>query len=263
MPASRSPRPNSRRALGVSIAIGAIALLAVLLFALPASLATRLLPPGIQASDFSGNFWHGAAGKLLVKGIPCGAVEWQLHPGELVSLKLGIDVHWALGDFGLAARGHLGRQGIEADSVTGGGALEDLGSLTGLSGWRATVAIAIGQLSASFDRLNTIAGDINVSDLHVANIGDDINLGAYSLHFDPPAAGPAGALVGQIRDTAGPLEVRATLTLTPQSHTSVLSGTAKERASASPALRTAMEDLAQLRPRDAQGRIPLELEFSF
>jgi hypothetical protein len=263
MPASRSPRPNNRAVLGVSIAIGAIALLAVLLFAVPASLAARLLPASVQATDFSGNLWHGAAGKILVNGFPCGAVEWQLHPGELWSLKLGIDLHWAMGDFGLAARGHLSRHGIEADSITGGGALEALGSLTGLSGWRATVAVAIEQLSASFERLNAIAGDISVSDLHVANIGDDINLGAYSLHFDPPAAGSTGTLVGQIRDTSGPLEVRATWTLTPQSHTSVLSGTAKERASATPALRTAMEDLAQLRPRDAQGRIPLDLEFSF
>jgi hypothetical protein len=70
-------------------------------------------------------------------------------------------------------------------------------------------------------------------------------------------------LVGQIRDTSAPLEVHATLTLNPQTHSSVLSGTAKERESASPALRTAMEDLARLRPRDAQGRIPLEIEFSF
>lgn len=263
MPASRSPRQNKRRSLAVPIAIGAIALLAVLLFALPASLVGRLLPPGVQATDYSGNFWHGAAGKIIVNGYQCGAIEWQLHPGEFVHLQLGVDMHWAKGDFGLAARGHLGLHGIEADSVTGGGALEELGSLTGLSGWRATVAVAIDRFSANFDRLIAISGDINVSDLHISNIGDDINLGAYSMHFDPPAADPSGALLGQIRDTSGPLEVHASLSLTPQTHTSVLSGTAKERESASPALRTALEDLARLRPRDAQGRIPLEIEFSF
>ncbi len=263
MPASRSPRPNKRRSLGVPIAIGAIALLVVAIFALPASLVGRLLPPGVQATDYSGNFWHGAAAKIIINGYPCGAVEWQLHPWELVRLRLGIDLHWAKGDFGLAARGHLRLHGIEADSVTGGGALEELGSLTGLAGWRAGVAVAIDRFSASFDRLIAITGDINVSDLHIASIGDDINLGAYGMHFDPPAAGPSGALVGQIRDTSGPLEVHATLTLTPQTHTSVLSGTARERAAAPPALRSALEDLARLRPRDAQGRIPLEIEFSF
>jgi hypothetical protein len=249
--------------VGVSIAIGAIAVLAVLLVALPASLAGRLLPSGVQAADYSGNFWHGAAGKIIVNGYPSGALEWQLHPGELLHRQLGVDVHWAKGEFGLAARGHLRLQGIEVDSVAGGGALEELGSLTGLSGWRATVAVAIERFSASFDRLTAMTGDITVADLHVANIGDDINLGAYTLHFDPPAAGSSGALVGQIRDTSGPLEVHATLTLNPQTHSSVLSGTAKERESASPALRTALEDLARLRPRDAQGRIPLEIEFSF
>ena len=235
----------------------------VLIAALPASLAGRLLPPAIRAADFSGSFWHGAAGTLSVNGIECGAVEWELHPAELLRLHLGVDLRWVKGDFALASSAHLGLHGIEADSITGGGALEDIAALTGLPGWHGTSAVAIGHLSAAFNQLNALQGDINVTDLRVANLGEDTNLGAYTLHFDGPAADAPGAIEAQIQDTAGPLEVHAVLTLTPHSHVSNLRGTARERPSAPPALRQALEDLAQLRPRDAQGRIPLEIEFSF
>ena len=101
------------------------------------------------------------------------------------------------------------------------------------------------------------------ANLRASSIADGIYLGAYTLHFDEPAVQAKGVIDGQIRDTAGPLEVQAQLSLGLQTHTSTLSGAARERASASPELRTALENLAQLRPRDSQGRIPLEIEFSF
>lgn len=263
MPASPSIRKNSRRSYALPAAIGAIALLFVLLLALPASLAGRLLPASVSASDYSGSFWHGAAGRLSVAGKDCGAIEWQLHPAALLHLKLGLDVHWVKADFALAANGRLGLGGFEADAVSGGGPLQDLETLTGLSGWHATVAVAFDHVSAAFDRLLALHGEIALSDLRVATIGNDIDLGAYVIHFDPPPPDLEGALAGQIRDTAGPLEVQAELTLTPQQHLSTLTGTARERASAPPALRAALQDLSQLRPRDAQGRIPLDIEFSF
>jgi hypothetical protein len=262
MPASRSPKANSRRSFAVPVAIGACALLVVLIAALPASLAGRFLPHRIQAMDFSGSIWHGAAGKIIVNGVECGAGEWQLHPLELLRLRLGFDVHWVKGDFALAARGHLGVHGLEADSISGGGALEELQSLTGLAGWHATVDVAIDRLSATSSQLKAIHGDINAADLRAASIADGITLGAYTMHFDEPND-TKGVVDGQIRDIAGPLEVRAQLSVSFQTHTSTLSGTARERATAPPQLRTALENLAQLRPRDSQGRIPLEIEFSF
>lgn len=235
----------------------------MLIAALPASLAGALLPHAVHATDFSGSFWHGAAGRISVNGIECGAAEWQLHPAELIGLRLGLELRWVKGEFALASRAHLGLHGIEADSISGGGALEDIATLTGLAGWRATSTVAIDHLSARFTQLKELRGDITIADLHIANLGAQLDLGAYTLHFAGPAADAPGTIEGQIQDSAGPLEVRAVLTLLPESHLSTLHGTARERASAPPALRTALEDLAQLRPRDAQGRIPLEIEFSF
>ena len=59
------------------------------------------------------------------------------------------------------------------------------------------------------------------------------------------------------------MSLDASLTLTPKTRTGMLSGTVKEREDAPQALRKELDNVAQLRPRDAQGRIPIELEFTF
>ena len=53
--------------------IGAAALLAVVVAALPASLIARFLPPGVGAEDFSGTIWHGSAGRITAGGRPAGS----------------------------------------------------------------------------------------------------------------------------------------------------------------------------------------------
>jgi len=43
----------------------------------------------------------------------------------------------------------------------------------------------------------------------------------------------------------------------------MLSGTVKERAEVPAALRTELDDLARLHARDAQGRLPIDFEFTY
>lgn len=245
------------------VAIGVVLLLAVLISAVPASLASRMLPSSVHATDFSGSIWHGAAGKISVNGHDAGALEWHLHPAALLQLRAGLELNWALGNFSLAAHGEVGPHGFSADRISGGGALEDLVTLTGLSGWHGTISVSTLQLTTDFARLKTFSGDIGVLDLHAASIGDDASLGGYTLHFDTAAADADGVVTGLISDSGGPLQVHAALRLTPQTHVVTLTGTAIERESATPALRRSMESLAQMQPRDAQGRIPLQIEFAF
>ena len=261
------PSPStSRSSRGPWIAGALLALLLVLVIvvvALPASLVTRALPPGVTASDFSGGLWHGAAGRLVAGGRDAGAIEWQLHPGDLPHLLLGFDATWAKGAFSLTGSGSLSLHGVTVTAVHGGGALEDIAPLTGMRGWRGTATVALDRLEADFTQLRTVSGDIRVSDLHSATIGADDDLGAYSLHFDPGATGPDGVIDGQLRDDSGPLEVGATVQLNPGSHLGTLRGTVRERSQASGALRRSIEQLAQLSPRDAAGRVPLDVEFAY
>ena len=94
MPTSPSPRRGVKprrqesppavapaRALWPRIAlIGVLAVIAVVVIVLPASLANKFLPPAVRAEDFSGTLWHGSAGRISVAGRDAGALEWQLHP---------------------------------------------------------------------------------------------------------------------------------------------------------------------------------------
>jgi hypothetical protein len=176
---------------------------------------------------------------------------------------MGVDATWALGDFSLAASGTLGPRGFTAKPLHGGGPIEAISGLTGFAGWHGNVTVALDEVTAGFDRLDTLHGEIRVSDLHATNVGNNASLGGYVLHFDGAGAKGDGAISAQISDDGGPLQAHGIVTLTPQSHTGMLSVTLRERPAATPALRKSLEDLAQLRSRDAEGRIPLEIEFAW
>jgi hypothetical protein len=56
--------------------------------------------------------------------------------------------------------------------------------------------------------------------------------------------------------------LNATIHYAPSERRAILSGTLVERADAPAALRSQLNDLAQIHARDAQGRIPVDLEFT-
>ena len=57
--------------------------------------------------------------------------------------------------------------------------------------------------------------------------------------------------------------MNATLQLSMKTRSGIFSGTVKERQDMPPALRSQLDNLAQLHARDAQGRFPVDLEFTF
>ena len=88
------------------------------------------------------------------------------------------------------------------------------------------------------------------------------DLGGYLLRFADAAISPdseADRRTRRHRRTAG---VDAEIHFVTKERRGMLSGTVKERDDAPPALRSQLDNLAQLRPRDAQGRIPVDLEFT-
>jgi hypothetical protein len=86
-------------------------------------------------------------------------------------------------------------------------------------------------------------------------------LGSYDLVLAEGAIGADGNVTAQLVDTGGPLEVQALVHFSPNDLTGTLSGTVKERSGVPPALHSQLENFSQLRPRDAQGRIPVDVEF--
>jgi hypothetical protein len=240
------------------VLLALVAIGAVVLWLLPASLITRFLPAQIHAEDFSGSIWHGSSEHISVASRPIGAIEWQLHPLSLLSLGLEADVHWVKGASVIDGDINVDRRGFIAHNVHGGGLLEDLRDFGLAPGWSGNFKFALPVITGTFENLESATGSIEVSALAATSIAKGADLGGYVLTLLPQNA--AEGLDGTIKDTGGPLDAQAEIHYTPASHSALLSGTVKERPDASPALREELTNLTQMRPRDTAGRVPIDVE---
>jgi hypothetical protein len=243
-----------------------LAVIVVVVCVLPASMIARFLPSTVQAEDFSGSVWHGSAGRITANGRPVGALEWNIHPLALLRLHLVTDLHWVKGGFVLDGLANLARGRLAASDISGGGPIQDLRDFGLGAGWRGNAAVHIVELTADLSAagaaLASAAGDVTVSDVSSMQVASGANLGGYELHFQPAQASGAG-MSAVLADTGGPLAVNATIELSMKARSGLFSGTVKERPDASPALRGELDNLAQLHARDSQGRLPVDLEFTF
>jgi hypothetical protein len=268
MPASRSPSraakpiPRSRSVWPV-ILIALAAVLVVIIVELPASIVTHFLPPTVHAEDFSGSIWHGSAGKISVTGRDAGALEWRLHPAALAGMAVAADLHWVKVGFVVNAAIKLDRQGVTARDVKGSGPIEDLRDLGVAAGWRGTADINFTDLKLEVGKPRSAVGDIRVANLSAPQIADGADLGGYDLQLPEGAVDGNSNVTAQLTDNGGPLDVQAVVHYSANERTGMLTGTVRERPGAPPALLSQLENLSQLRGRNPQGRIPVDLEFSF
>jgi hypothetical protein len=276
MPTSPSPRRAAKktvpaaapaRSLWPRIAlIGVLAVAAVIIAVLPASLANKFLPPAVRAEDFSGTLWHGSAGRITVAGRDAGALEWHLHPPAQLRLGLDADLHWVKGSFVVDGAAQVTRKDLQASDLRGGGPIADLATF-GLAGWRGVAEIRIRNiafdLAGPSPSLRSAVGEIDVADVSSPQVAGGADIGSYALSFDDASLSSNGEARAALVDKGGPLSLDAAITLTPQARTGMLSGTVQERADAPPALRKELDNVAQLHARDAQGRIPIDFEFTF
>jgi hypothetical protein len=267
MPVSRSPSRDTKpvprtRSIWPWVLIGLAAVLAVLVAALPASVIAHFLPRSVQAEDFSGSIWHGSAGTLTVNAHNAGALEWRLHPAALLGLGVAADVHWVKTGFVIDALVNVDRQGFAAHGVKGGGPIEDLQDFGVAAGWSGNARIDFNEVKGDFVQRLSAVGDVQVSNLASPQIAEGADLGAYDLHIGADAVATDGTVTAQLKDTGGPLDLQAVLRYSAKQHLGLLTGTVKERGDAPPALLQQLQSLSQLRGRDPEGRIPIDLEFT-
>jgi hypothetical protein len=243
--------------------LAAVMLAAAVVFVLPASMISHFLPAQVHAEDFSGSLVHGAAGRLGVNARDAGAVEWRLHPLSLLRLQIVADIHWVKVGFLIDGTVDLDRNGVAFHDITGGGPIDNLRDMGLAAGWRGTANLRFAEIKSDFKKLESAVGKIEVINLSSSDIADGADLGGFVLQLASGAVAADGTITAQLNDTGGPVEAQAQIRLSPASRTGMFSGTLKERPDASPALRNQLGSLAQLRPRDASGRFPVELEFTY
>jgi Type II secretion system (T2SS), protein N len=245
------------------VLLGVAILLAGVAFALPASVVGHFLPQQVHAEDWSGTAMHGAAGKFSVDGRDAGAIEWQLHPLALLRGLVVMDVHWVKVGIVIDATTEIDRRGMTLHDIRGGGPIESLTDFGLAAGWRGNATVSIEELKTDFAKPLSAVGKIEVANISSASIAAGANLGSYVLQLPAGAVAADGSISANLKDTGGPIEVEAEIRISPTARTGFFSGALKERPEAPAALRAEIQNVAQLRPRDAHGRFPAELEFTF
>jgi hypothetical protein len=181
--AKPSPAPPPRRLWPYLLVVFGVAVLAVAISALPASLVTHFLPVSVHAEDFSGSVWHGSAGRIAVAAHNAGALEWRLHPGALLQMKVAAELHWVKGAFLVDGNVEVDRGTLLASHLEGGGPIEDLRDLGLAPGWRGIAKIQVEQLkvglSSDAPSLKAAVGTIGVSNLASAQVAGGADLGGY------------------------------------------------------------------------------------
>jgi hypothetical protein len=236
--------------------------LAVVIAILPASLIGRFLPAFIHAEDYSGSIWHGSAGKISIAARDAGALEWWLHPLPLLGMSVAADLHWVKGGFVADATVKIDRHGFTARAIKGGGPVEDLRDFGVAPGWSGIVELNFSELKGDFARPLAAVGEVRVSNLAAAQIAGGADLGGYVLSLPEGAVDADGNVSAKLNDTGGPLDLQALAHYSAKDNTGLLSGTMKERPGAPAALLGEINNLAQLRGRDPQGRVPVDLELA-
>lgn len=248
------------------LVVFATAALAVVVVALPASLAGRLLPDTVHAEDFSGSVWHGSAGSVTIRGRPAGGIEWRLHPLALLQMHIEADVRWVMRGFVLDGTVSSSRGTLTVREVTGGGPIEDLADLGVPSGWHGQAQVQVREAGVQWAdstlQLRSAVGDLSVAHAAAMQLGDGADLGNYTLHFSNPAVAAGSEAGAVLKDQGGPLELEATIQVTLAEHRATLSGMVRARPGAPPAVQHLIDDLAQVHARDADGRLPLDAEFT-
>ena len=228
---------------------------------LPASLALRFLPKELQATGPSGTLWHGAIADLRSHGRAMGAVEWHVHPLSLLGGKLRASVRWVQQDIGVDADISASHDQFSARALRGGGSLKSLADLGIARGWNGKFALDLDRFALAGRKITEAAGTAHLDGLTSSEF-PGADFGGITLTLAPDAVQDDGTAVAQVSDAGGMLQLAGSLTLTPAQNLATFSGSIKERVPLPGALQQRINELAQMRGRDAQGRIPVEFEFA-
>lgn len=241
---------------GVLVAAGAAAFIVFLVAFLPASVLLRYLPAEVSLAAVEGTVWRGAAGNVVIRGKPVGALRWSNRPWRLLLLQLDYAVQYLPpgGQVDLDVRLHdPGR--LDIADARGSLPIMALDGLLGPSGWRATAELDVQRFVLVRGFPEVAEGTLVLRDL-VAPGPRGTNIGSFELTLGAGAVG-SDSIAGRLRDLdSGPMRVRATLELKPD-RSYLLSG----EVSAGPeAGEVILRTLRFLGPADSLGRRPFTVE---
>ena len=236
------------------ISLGVAAFALSLLAFLPASLIARVLPAGVTADDLSGTLWNGASESVRVGNRQIGALRWKVHPLALFRGRVALDAQItqvygrASGNVSLGFGGRVDVENLEARWAV---AALPIGVLP--PGWTGQLQASLPLLRLRGAALHAARGTVDASDLREPP-PNGVAVGSYRVTFDDAQQQP-GRVVGQLRDTDGPMQVAGTITIGAD-RSYVIDGLVAARPTAPPSM---VNQLRYLGTPDVQGRRPFSL----
>jgi len=249
---------------GLLFVVACGAFLLFLIANVPAQVGVDLLrSTGAQAGSASGTLWRGEVASLRVAGLSFGRTRWTLRPLRLLSGSLAADIDTELPGGYFRGRAEAGLSGrlalIDAEAAT---PLNNLAPVLGLP-------VAGGEANASIQRLvlengwpSSAVAELRVGKLPLALPGmapEPGAIGNFAAVFDQPEMAGGEALVGELRDLGGALEISGNISLSPPDSYDV-TGLLKPRDSAP---RSLAQGMVLFGPEDEQGRRQFAISGSF
>lgn len=251
------------RGTWLAIAGGTTFVVAMVTGAPAALLAKPLASAGIATRALRGTVWGGEADGVVALGIRIDRLRWKLAPAALVTGRLAATVDARLPDDGFAeGRVTVGAGGVALADFSGAAPLAALGPATAAFGGSGDVRVRLERVEWRDGWLAAAVGTVeaaNVDTTFGAVPGGSGPGGGFAVRFDAPEVAPGDPVTGAVTDTGGPLELAATLTLTPPGSYRI-DGTARARPGAPPALASGLRLLG---PDDGRGGHAVSLEGSF
>jgi len=242
-------------------AAGLASFLVALVATVPANVAVRLLlPASVTASGVSGTAWNGSAVSVSSHSFHLSDARWQVVAAGLLKGRVAARLEATLGGAG-AVSGTL--------SASIGGTLECRGCA--YSGSVKDLQVLLPVVSQIDGKLDLELGLLRFRNGWPLSASATANLTGVTLG---PGTGPAGNFIAtvaaepvpddgrievDVADTGGPLEVAATLELTPPGNF-LLSGRAKARPDAPQGISNALLGMG---PRNPDGSSSISLAGTF
>ena len=203
-----------RGTLVLTCLAGLLVFLGVLVFYLPASWFSGMLPPTVKCTELGGSIWSGECLGLEVQGSRFGDATWNMASGKAFTGR-------ASGDVTVTGSALNARADLDI-GLKGGGELRDVSATFPLDPAfsKQFPRDQRGSIVAEFERvvlangpsLQSLQGSIELQEFRQVG-AHPLELGSYELTFDGTPA-KNGSIVGQLRDTGGPFMVSGTVTLT-------------------------------------------------
>ena len=248
-----------RRSTKWLFAAGLVAFLLIVVTQIPASMAAHWLPANLQVGSLGGTLWHGEALGVHAQAFDIERVEWRLRPLSLFAGRFSASIAATNGADLITGEVTVDRSGrIEAHDVE---AKIDVASLAGRtlpSGWGGPATLHLEELTIAGGWIASIVGTAESGTL-TGPPHDQPYLGSYRVTFGKEASRAPGEILGNFRDTGGPIEISGEVRLY-QDRRAVISGWVRARASAPPGV---IADIASLPEVDPQGRRRFSVENTF